>query len=76
MLENGDTVFGIELLSSGITKGKPVVIWLVRDKKGKIFSCSKRKITPLGLSKKQHLVAKAKEKEIFRKALHDLIGGK
>lgn len=50
MLKSGDKLFGIEINSR--TFGYHV-IWLVEDKKGHLFSVSKRKIKPLGKKKKK-----------------------
>ena len=48
VLKSTDHIWGIEILSSTLTRGEPIAIWFVEDKNGNLFECSKRKIKSFG----------------------------
>jgi len=52
VLKDTDEIFGLELCSSVFKK--PATLWLVRDKKGRIWELSKRRIRPLRNNKKKN----------------------
>ena len=53
MLYSHEIIWGIEILSPGITRGKPVTLYFIDDMKHhKLYGVSRRKIKGFGKEKK------------------------